>query len=82
MFDSCLTFQTSPLPTSTQSPESIMDTSLKKEKPAILDLYIPPPPAVPYSPRYANKHALLNKKTPLLRLFLSWLAIKALCRLA
>uniref|UniRef100_A0A8C0B9V2 CNKR3 kinase n=1 Tax=Buteo japonicus TaxID=224669 RepID=A0A8C0B9V2_9AVES len=43
--------QTSPLPTSTQSPESIMDTSLKKEKPAILDLYIPPPPAVPYSPR-------------------------------
>ncbi|KFP03257.1 Connector enhancer of kinase suppressor of ras 3, partial [Calypte anna] len=43
--------QTSPLPTSTQSPESTMDTSLKKEKPAILDLYIPPPPAVPYSPR-------------------------------
>lgn len=28
-----------------------MDASLKKEKPAILDLYIPPPPAVPYSPR-------------------------------
>ncbi|EMP38078.1 Connector enhancer of kinase suppressor of ras 3 [Chelonia mydas] len=28
-----------------------MDTSMKKEKPAILDLYIPPPPAVPYSPR-------------------------------
>ncbi|XP_074674902.1 connector enhancer of kinase suppressor of ras 3 isoform X1 [Strix aluco] len=44
-------FQTSPPPTSTQSPESTMDTSLKKEKPAILDLYIPPPPAVPYSPR-------------------------------
>ncbi|XP_050749804.1 connector enhancer of kinase suppressor of ras 3 isoform X1 [Gymnogyps californianus] len=43
--------QTSPPPTSTQSPESTMDTSLKKEKPAILDLYIPPPPAVPYSPR-------------------------------
>ncbi|XP_065487692.1 connector enhancer of kinase suppressor of ras 3 isoform X2 [Caloenas nicobarica] len=43
--------QTSPLPTSTQSPESTMDTSPKKEKPAILDLYIPPPPAVPYSPR-------------------------------
>lgn len=31
-----------------------MDTSLKKEKPAILDLYIPPPPAVPYSPRYVS----------------------------
>ncbi|KAM9234576.1 connector enhancer of kinase suppressor of ras 3 isoform 2-T2 [Dugong dugon] len=42
--------QTSPSPT-TQSPESMMDASLKKEKPAILDLYIPPPPAVPYSPR-------------------------------
>ena len=47
-----LLFQTSPPPTTTQSPESTMDTSLKKEKPAILDLYIPPPPAVPYSPRY------------------------------
>ncbi|XP_040304757.1 connector enhancer of kinase suppressor of ras 3 isoform X2 [Herpailurus yagouaroundi] len=43
--------KTSPPPTTTQSPESTMDTSLKKEKPAILDLYIPPPPAVPYSPR-------------------------------
>ncbi|NXA39200.1 CNKR3 kinase, partial [Eudromia elegans] len=43
--------QTSPVSTSTQSAESTMDTSLKKEKPAILDLYIPPPPAVPYSPR-------------------------------
>lgn len=47
-------FQTSPPPTTTQSPESTMDTSLKKEKPAILDLYIPPPPAVPYSPRYVR----------------------------
>ncbi|KAM4865832.1 connector enhancer of kinase suppressor of ras 3 [Thomomys bottae] len=46
--------QTSPPPTTTQSPESTMDTSLKKEKPAILDLYIPPPPAVPYSPRNEN----------------------------
>lgn len=43
--------QTSPSSTSTQSPESTLDSSLKKEKPAILDLYIPPPPAVPYSPR-------------------------------
>ncbi|NWS72897.1 CNKR3 kinase, partial [Crotophaga sulcirostris] len=43
--------QTSPPPTSVQSPEITMDISLKKEKPAILDLYIPPPPAVPYSPR-------------------------------
>ncbi|XP_031523204.1 connector enhancer of kinase suppressor of ras 3 isoform X3 [Macaca thibetana thibetana] len=46
--------QTSPPPTTTQSPESTMDTSLKKEKSAILDLYIPPPPAVPYSPRDEN----------------------------
>uniref|UniRef100_A0A7N5K488 CNKSR family member 3 n=1 Tax=Ailuropoda melanoleuca TaxID=9646 RepID=A0A7N5K488_AILME len=46
--------QTSPPPTTSQSPESTMDTSLKKEKPAILDLYIPPPPAVPYSPRDEN----------------------------
>ncbi|XP_077145197.1 connector enhancer of kinase suppressor of ras 3 [Ranitomeya variabilis] len=43
--------QTSPPPTTTQSPESTLDNSLKKEKPAILDLYIPPPPRVPYSPR-------------------------------
>ncbi|MEE6475349.1 hypothetical protein FKM82_010723 [Ascaphus truei] len=43
--------QTSPPPTTTQSPESTLDTSLKKEKPAILKLYIPPPPNVPYSPR-------------------------------
>ncbi|KAK1337918.1 hypothetical protein QTO34_001020 [Cnephaeus nilssonii] len=43
--------QTSPPPTTSQSPESTMDASLKKEKPAILNLYIPPPPAVPYSPR-------------------------------
>ncbi|XP_063773786.1 connector enhancer of kinase suppressor of ras 3 [Pseudophryne corroboree] len=43
--------QTSPPPTTKQSPESTLDTSLKKEKPAILDLYIPPPPKVPYSPR-------------------------------
>ncbi|XP_075059504.1 connector enhancer of kinase suppressor of ras 3 [Mixophyes fleayi] len=43
--------QTSPPPTMTQSPESTLDSSLKKEKPAILDLYIPPPPKVPYSPR-------------------------------
>ncbi|XP_064411980.1 connector enhancer of kinase suppressor of ras 3 isoform X3 [Latimeria chalumnae] len=45
--------QTSPSSSSTtsQSPSSTMDTSIRKEKPAILDLYIPPPPAVPYTPR-------------------------------
>uniref|UniRef100_A0A8C6CP71 CNKSR family member 3 n=1 Tax=Moschus moschiferus TaxID=68415 RepID=A0A8C6CP71_MOSMO len=46
--------QTSPPTTTTQSPDSTMDASLKKEKPAILDLYIPPPPTVPYSPREEN----------------------------
>ncbi|CAG5866279.1 unnamed protein product [Menidia menidia] len=34
-----------------QSPCSSANGSTKKEKPAILDLYIPPPPQVPYSPR-------------------------------
>ncbi|MGH0137018.1 UNVERIFIED_CONTAM: hypothetical protein FKN15_033042 [Acipenser sinensis] len=43
--------QTSPSQSSAQSPSSTMDTSMKKEKPAILDLYIPPPPTVPYTPR-------------------------------
>lgn len=43
--------QTSSPTTTAQSPESTMETSLKKEKPAILDLYIPPPPAIPYAPR-------------------------------
>ncbi|XP_053470882.1 connector enhancer of kinase suppressor of ras 3 [Ictalurus furcatus] len=30
---------------------SSVESSAKKEKPAILDLYLPPPPAVPYTPR-------------------------------
>uniref|UniRef100_A0A4W5KK89 Cnksr family member 3 n=1 Tax=Hucho hucho TaxID=62062 RepID=A0A4W5KK89_9TELE len=34
----------------TQSPGCSTDSSTK-EKPAILDLYIPPPPSVPYTPR-------------------------------
>lgn len=35
----------------TQSPSSSANGSTKKEKPAILDLYIPPPPLMPYTPR-------------------------------
>ncbi|KAM3870883.1 connector enhancer of kinase suppressor of ras 3-like [Diretmus argenteus] len=35
----------------TQSPCGSANGSTKKEKPAILDLYIPPPPPVPYTPR-------------------------------
>ncbi|AWP16719.1 putative connector enhancer of kinase suppressor of ras 2 [Scophthalmus maximus] len=34
-----------------QSPCGSANGSTKKEKPAILDLYIPPPPPVPYTPR-------------------------------
>ncbi|KAG9336116.1 hypothetical protein JZ751_002463 [Albula glossodonta] len=37
--------------TKAQSPKSAGVTSVKKEKPAILDLYIPPPPSIPYTPR-------------------------------
>ncbi|KAM3595004.1 uncharacterized protein V6R79_016982 [Siganus canaliculatus] len=37
-----------------QSPCSSANGSTKKEKPAILDLYIPPPPPVPYTPREAR----------------------------
>ncbi|KAJ8389393.1 hypothetical protein AAFF_G00121010 [Aldrovandia affinis] len=37
-----------------QSPGSTADTPGKKDKPAILDLYIPPPPSVPYMPRDAK----------------------------
>lgn len=36
-----------------QSPHGSANGSTKKEKPAILDLYIPPPPPVPYTPRWA-----------------------------
>ncbi|XP_060687547.1 connector enhancer of kinase suppressor of ras 3 isoform X1 [Hemiscyllium ocellatum] len=43
--------QTSPSQTATPSTASTMEMSQKKEKPAIKDLYIPPPPAVPYTPR-------------------------------
>uniref|UniRef100_A0A4W3HSG9 Connector enhancer of kinase suppressor of ras 3 n=1 Tax=Callorhinchus milii TaxID=7868 RepID=A0A4W3HSG9_CALMI len=43
--------QTSSPPNITPSTASTMEMSVKKEKPAIDDLYIPPPPAVPYTPR-------------------------------
>ncbi|XP_072363826.1 connector enhancer of kinase suppressor of ras 3 isoform X2 [Scyliorhinus torazame] len=43
--------QTSPSQTATPSTASTMEMTQKKEKPAIKDLYIPPPPAVPYTPR-------------------------------
>lgn len=40
-----------------QSPCSSANGSTKKEKPAILDLYIPPPPPVPYTPREVRTDA-------------------------
>ncbi|XP_055720481.1 connector enhancer of kinase suppressor of ras 3-like isoform X1 [Salvelinus fontinalis] len=42
--------QSTPSLNKTQSPGCSTDSSTK-EKPAILDLYIPPPPSVPYTPR-------------------------------
>uniref|UniRef100_A0A3P9A573 Cnksr family member 3 n=1 Tax=Esox lucius TaxID=8010 RepID=A0A3P9A573_ESOLU len=47
--------QSTPSLSKTQSPGCSTDGSTKKEKPAILDLYIPPPPTVPYTPRYVSK---------------------------
>ncbi|XP_047657914.1 connector enhancer of kinase suppressor of ras 3 [Tachysurus fulvidraco] len=38
-------------PPSQTAQSSNVESSAKKEKPAILDLYLPPPPAVPYMPR-------------------------------
>nr|XP_055028129.1 connector enhancer of kinase suppressor of ras 3 isoform X2 [Misgurnus anguillicaudatus] len=43
--------QSSSSPNKTQSPGDSAKLNGKKEKPAILDLYIPPPPSVPYTPR-------------------------------
>ncbi|KAM4724480.1 connector enhancer of kinase suppressor of ras 3-like [Anableps anableps] len=41
-----------------QSPSSSANGSTKKEKPAIMDLYIPPPPPVPYTPREMRTDSL------------------------
>uniref|UniRef100_A0A3B4AAQ0 Cnksr family member 3 n=1 Tax=Periophthalmus magnuspinnatus TaxID=409849 RepID=A0A3B4AAQ0_9GOBI len=45
-----------------QSPCDSANGSAKKEKPAILDLYIPPPPQVPYSPSRADTFASISKR--------------------
>ncbi|XP_072314487.1 connector enhancer of kinase suppressor of ras 3-like [Eucyclogobius newberryi] len=47
-----------------QSPCDSANGSARKEKPAILDLYIPPPPQVPYSPREnrADTFSSISKK--------------------
>ncbi|PWA16637.1 hypothetical protein CCH79_00004636, partial [Gambusia affinis] len=41
-----------------QSPAGSANGSTKKEKPAIMDLYIPPPPPVPYTPREMRSDSL------------------------
>ncbi|XP_053290261.1 connector enhancer of kinase suppressor of ras 3 [Pleuronectes platessa] len=41
-----------------QSPCGSANGSTKKEKPAIMDLYIPPPPQMPYTPREMRTEAL------------------------
>ncbi|CAL8291441.1 unnamed protein product [Gadus morhua 'NCC'] len=41
-----------------QSPYGSANGSTKKEKPAILDLYLPPPPIVPYTPREGRTGSL------------------------
>nr|XP_049597248.1 connector enhancer of kinase suppressor of ras 3 isoform X2 [Syngnathus scovelli] len=41
----------------TQPPGSSANGSTKKEKPAILDFYIPPPPQMPYTPREGRTDA-------------------------
>uniref|UniRef100_A0A8C9RH05 Connector enhancer of kinase suppressor of ras 3-like n=1 Tax=Scleropages formosus TaxID=113540 RepID=A0A8C9RH05_SCLFO len=51
--------QSTPSLTKGPSPTGTGCNSIKKEKPAILDLYIPPPPSVPYTPR---SHTNLSKK--------------------
>ncbi|XP_062857965.1 connector enhancer of kinase suppressor of ras 3-like [Trichomycterus rosablanca] len=43
--------QSSSLVPVAQPSQTNMEISAKKEKPAILDLYLPPPPAMPYTPR-------------------------------
>ncbi|KAM6912723.1 connector enhancer of kinase suppressor of ras 3-like [Xenentodon cancila] len=51
--------------TRAQSPCSSVNGSTKKEKPAILDLYIPPPPPVPYTPREVRTDSFssISKRT-------------------
>lgn len=49
----CCIFQNNSSLIRAQSPCGSANGSTKKEKPAILDLYIPPPPHMPYTPRWA-----------------------------
>ncbi|KAF5909707.1 connector enhancer of kinase suppressor of ras 3-like isoform X1, partial [Clarias magur] len=52
--------QSSSSPSKTQSPDSSNGSTSRKQKPAILDLYIPPPPSVPYMPRDVRTSSFSN----------------------
>ncbi|XP_064784512.1 connector enhancer of kinase suppressor of ras 3-like isoform X1 [Oncorhynchus masou masou] len=62
--------QSTPSLNKPQSPGCSTDSATKKEKPAILDLYIPPPPSVPYTPRCVplegkiSSYSSINKIRP------------------
>uniref|UniRef100_A0AAY4CKB1 Connector enhancer of kinase suppressor of ras 3 n=1 Tax=Denticeps clupeoides TaxID=299321 RepID=A0AAY4CKB1_9TELE len=52
-------------PTKAQSPGNTSEPSSRKDKPAILDFYIPPPPSVPYTPRFeACSYTSISKRPP------------------
>ncbi|XP_058254739.1 connector enhancer of kinase suppressor of ras 3-like isoform X2 [Hemibagrus wyckioides] len=52
--------QSSQSPSKTQSPDSNNGSTSRKQKPAILDLYIPPPPSMPYMPREVRTSSFSN----------------------
>uniref|UniRef100_A0A3B4C027 Cnksr family member 3 n=1 Tax=Pygocentrus nattereri TaxID=42514 RepID=A0A3B4C027_PYGNA len=58
--------QNSPHVPPAQSSQSVVESCAIKEKPAILDLYIPPPPAVPYAPRYLSNERIptISEESP------------------
>ncbi|XP_061089588.1 connector enhancer of kinase suppressor of ras 3-like [Conger conger] len=55
--------QNIPSMTKVQPQQSAGVTSVKKEKLAILDLYIPPPPSVPYAPRDVKTSTCASSST-------------------
>ncbi|XP_072542926.1 connector enhancer of kinase suppressor of ras 3 [Salminus brasiliensis] len=54
--------QNGPYAPAAQVSQPPIESSVRKEKPAILDLYIPPPPAMPYAPRDVKPSACSGVK--------------------
>ncbi|XP_057199498.1 connector enhancer of kinase suppressor of ras 3-like isoform X1 [Triplophysa rosa] len=52
--------QNSSSPSKSQSPTDSSKLNGRKEKPAILDLYIPPPPSEPYTPREVRNGSYIS----------------------